>query len=160
MSRKPVIPTAEKPMHDLYRVLGRCDIGDCWEFRGHLNQGYGRATVGTPLDGSYRQVLVHRFVYEQLVGAIPKEKHLDHLCRNRKCCNPDHLEPVDPKTNTHRGAGVSAKNARKTHCNRGHDLNEAYVFKPTGQRQCRKCARLYDKKRRPRKRVKSGTFSQ
>lgn len=70
----------------------------CWNWTGklHLN-GYG----GIRRDG--RQWYAHRWVYERLVGPIPEGLQIDHLCRNHRCCNPAHLEPVVPAVNTRRG---------------------------------------------------------
>lgn len=71
--------------------------GECWVFTGKPNAaGYGRISV----DG--QSLLLHRFVYELLVGPIPEGLFLDHLCFNRPCANPAHLDPVPPKINTQR----------------------------------------------------------
>lgn len=72
----------------------------CWNWQLSLNNaGYGIKCVPT-----YRRVLGHRYYYEQLVGPIPEGHDLDHLCRNPRCCNPDHLEPVTRSENLRRGA--------------------------------------------------------
>ena len=85
-------------------------------------------------------LLAHRIVYEALVGPIPEGMVLDHLCRNRPCASPAHLEPVDSRTNTLRGEGPTAKHAIKTHCPRGreHTPENTYSYK-RGGRQCRTC---------------------
>lgn len=120
----------------------------CWVYTGHNTPaGYGQNKVAG------RKVLVHRFMWEQMVGPIADGYHIDHLCRNRACCNPAHLEPVTPQINQHRGMGFSGINARKTHCHRGHDLNEANVYMtPKGSRMCKPCRRIaqatYKAKRR------------
>lgn len=68
---------------------------------------------------------------------------LDHLCRNRRCCRPDHLEPVTHKENVLRGMAPSAINARKTHCKRGHEFTAENIYpSPDGVRRCRECRRL------------------
>jgi hypothetical protein len=92
-------------------------------------------------------VLAHRFVYTLLVGAIPEGLTLDHRCRTRCCVNPDHLEPVSGRENILRGVSPSARNARKTHCKRGHrlagdNLKVKLRTYPDGvrpQRTCRTC---------------------
>lgn len=90
----------------------------CWIWTGWVNpEGYGRVVF------KGKRYQAHRLVYEKLVGLIPKGLQLDHLCRNKSCVNPEHLEPVTAKENTLRGNGQSAVNLRKTHCIRGHRLD-------------------------------------
>ena len=110
--------------------------GGCWEWQGSKsNLGYGRygttAQWGTPL--------VHRQSYVALVGAIPENLELDHLCRNRACGNPEHLEPVTHRVNLQRGA-----QGAKTHCKHGHELTGDNLYlarRKDGShyRQCRPC---------------------
>lgn len=93
-----------------------------------------------------KDLRVHR-VAKALSGVdIPFGMVCDHLCKNTKCVNPDHLEVVTNEENVMRGSGVFAKNAVKTHCDRGHDLKEhGYAFKaPTGKtwRRCKACQRV------------------
>ena len=90
-----------------------------------------------------RYVGAHRYAYELLVGKIPNGLTIDHLCKNTKCVNPKHLEPVTIKENILRGDGVSARNSRKKYCKRGHLLSGDNLIKGTGsQRQCKFCKRL------------------
>jgi len=119
----------------------------CWEWVGHRSRGgYGKIvmprTHGTWESGSPKSVFVHRVAYEVFVGPIPDGLHLDHLCRNRACCNPEHLEPVTNRENLLRGESFSAVNARKTECVNGHafDAANTYVTRQ-GHRACRACAR-------------------
>jgi len=111
--------------------------------------GYGVFRLGN------RQIRVHRLAYELLVGPIPDEMVLDHVrawgCADKRCCNPDHLEPVTTAENTRR-SGAWEHNAKKTHCKYGHpydEKNTRYTKGKSGiQRGCKKCdARRHMEKR-------------
>jgi hypothetical protein len=121
----------------------------CWEWQYNLVNGYGQHHVNIrriDREAGRRQkaVLAHRFAYEFLVGPIPGGLTLDHLCRNRACVNPAHLEPVTHRVNILRGVGLAANNARKTHCRHGHLLAGDNVrLTATGERVCRTCRRAY-----------------
>lgn len=84
-----------------------------------------------------RRRYAHRVAYEVVHGPISAGLVIDHLCRNRWCCNPDHLEPVTNSTNILRGTGASARNAAKTHCPAGHE----YYVRLDGKRRCSTCDR-------------------
>ena len=128
------------------KFLANLLVGDgCWEWEGNrYSQGYGRVT------GAVR---AHTYSYELLVGPVPEGLELDHLCRVRHCVRPDHLEAVTSAENIRRGNCVSAINARKTHCKRGHELGGdnllAWGLKK-GERICRTCTN--EQQMRPEKR--------
>ena len=106
----------------------------CWEWTGALSTGYGVLRFGG------RQAYTHRIAYEIVVGLIPSGLQIDHLCRNRACCNPAHLEPVTRRENLMRGNGPAAVNARKETCPHGHDYAGANLYvAPNGRRGCRAC---------------------
>ena len=107
----------------------------CWEWTGWIeNNGYGRVSINS------KNALVHKVVYEALVGEIPEGLTLDHLCKVRHCVNPDHLEVVTLQENVLRGSSPVAINAKKTKCDTGHDLSTSNVYMtPNGRRQCREC---------------------
>lgn len=115
----------------------------CWNWISNKsNVGYGLFRYKKQF------VSTHRFAYEVNKGKIQKGMTLDHLCRNRSCCNPEHLEKVTSKENTLRGFGITGKNARKTHCIKGHDLTMENLTKyglKIGKRVCKKCANKSNK---------------
>ena len=112
--------------------------GGCWEWNGaHIPLGYG--SVGAYNGKS--QAGAHRVVYEMFVGEIPPDLELDHLCKNKGCCNPDHLEAVTARENQRRSNSVSGINMRKTHCLNGHAFDKANTHIKSGMRVCRACER-------------------
>lgn len=116
----------------------------CWIWDGTVDRlGYGWISYESRLR------LVHRYAYEMLVEPIPDGMSIDHLCRNRDCVNPAHMEVVTHKENVHRGVGPTAINAAKTHCKRGHEFTEAntYIIPSTGSRVCKVCRNEYARRR-------------
>ena len=116
--------------------------GECWTWQGRLNKsGYGRVGVGTG-----RDMPVHRWVYEQLCGPIPTGMELDHLCRNRACVAPNHLEPVTRQENARRAREAMERGAHKDVCKYGHAMiPENLVVRKSrlgaDAHECRKCIR-------------------
>lgn len=132
----------------LERLLERIvvDLSGCWVWQGSIApNGYGRMGIGQRSRGTKRTVYTHRLSYELYVGPIPAGRELDHLCRNRACCNPGHLEPVTRRENTLRGdapALLAQINGAKTHCIHGHPFDEANTtLRHGGGRRCRACSR-------------------
>lgn len=122
--------------------------GDCWEWvAGTDSDGYGRFWV----NGHGRKA--HRVAYEMLVEPIPDGLTVDHLCRVRRCVNPDHMEVVTGRENTLRSPHrVQAPQRAVTSCLRGHTYDEANTYvDPDGHRNCRTCDR--DRKRLQRAQI-------
>lgn len=104
----------------------------CWEWLGHKNdRGWGR----------FGGQQAHRVAFEIWVGPIPVGLTIDHLCRNRGCVNPDHLEAVSTAINVLRGETITAANLAKTHCPQGHPYDEQNTLAQGGRRYCRECMR-------------------
>lgn len=85
----------------------------------------------------------HVLVYQILRGTYPTDFELDHICRNTRCVNPDHLEPVPHRTNTLRGNSPAALQAHQDTCNMGHPFDRNYK----GHRHCSICDRRRCKER-------------
>lgn len=116
----------------------------CWNWTaGKVPDGYGKFTVNGRLK------LAHRVSYEMEFGAIPSGLTLDHLCRNRACVNPKHLEPVSNKENVLRGFSYSAVNARKESCPKGHPYDHEGPNGGTKRsRRCNTCSKEAAKRMR------------
>ena len=98
--------------------------------------------------GYFRSRGAHRWAYEHFVGPIGEGLTIDHLCRNRLCINPLHLEAVTQGENVLRGNTVAAKNKAKTHCKNGHKFSIANTYKGRIGRSCRECHRQDEYNRR------------
>jgi hypothetical protein len=122
----------------LERFLEKIEITDgCWGWTGCQDRGYSVFWTGT------RNIRAHRWLYERWKRSVPEGRYLDHLCRNRGCVNPDHLEIVTNQENILRGIGHTAQNARKTYCKRGHLLaGDNLYLTSEGWRRCKRCKRL------------------
>ncbi|MCH9037475.1 MAG: HNH endonuclease [Chloroflexi bacterium] len=125
-------------MKQMQRFWKKVRVRDdsCWEWLAHISpEGYGRFTFNRSFG------YAHRFAYETFIGHIPSGMDIDHLCQNKWCVNPNHLEPVSRQTNAQRGnTGIHQR--MKTHCPKGHPYDEQNTYRPPGkqQRQCRACA--------------------
>lgn len=147
----PVTPIADAQLEpiqilDGYKVGHEVDADTgCWNWQGSIDpDGYGKVT--RLLNGE-SFALAHRFYYTLFVGPIPDELALDHLCRNRRCVNPDHLEPVTWQENILRSPiAPAARQAQQTHCKHGHEFTpENTVRYPSNlnRRYCRTCRGLW-----------------
>ncbi len=122
----------------------------CWQWTGAIRkQGYGQIGEGGAASDGARNLLVHRVVYMRLVGPIPEGLELDHLCRNKRCCRPEHLEAVTRRTNTLRGESPAAKANRRNRCANGHEYTIENTYMAKGiHRHCRTCMRVVQKRLR------------
>lgn len=109
------------------KIVGNIDIvGDCWVWKGYISpNGYSH---------------MHRKSYKVFIGEIPDGQDIDHLCRNRACVNPDHLEAVTRRENIIRGVMPLIRKNKKS-CPQGHryEKNNTYITSQ-GFRQCRTCS--------------------
>lgn len=129
------------------------DVNGCWEWQGYIHtSGYGRY-----YKSHGKTFLVHREMYKYVKGEIPEDLVIDHLCRNRKCANPDHMEVVTRGENVLRGTAPSAQHAKVTHCPQGHPYSGTNLAHSLNQktgnlaRVCKACRKIYDAKKHLRK---------
>lgn len=117
---------SESPLH----------LGPCWIWVATVGEnGYGQFMHE---DGHL--VKAHRWSFTHLIGEVPVGLDLDHLCKNRACVHPLHLEPVTRSVNNLRG-GLS-----KPHCPKGHFYDiENTGYQKNGNRYCKACSRNWAK---------------
>ncbi|MPZ20106.1 MAG: HNH endonuclease [Luteitalea sp.] len=136
-----------------WSYVSKDDASGCWIWTRCRADGYG--VFGVACKSSW----AHRISWELLRERIPDGLTIDHLCRNRACVNPAHLEPVTNRINVLRGDSQPAKNARKTHCDRGHELTGATVYRRDNGRGCRECKRLTDAQAQVRRRMRNTSIT-
>lgn len=123
----------------------------CLEWTGCKNRkGYGNIRIGG------QTYLTHRVAWAAHCGQIPDGMHLDHVCKNPACCNPQHLRVVTPRQNALENSdSVSAHYVKRTHCKNGHEFtpeNTHWIGPLRSKRRCRKCNAESEMRRRSSKR--------
>ena len=121
------------------RFWAKVDKTDgCWLWKGSVApNGYGKFGLR-----HHHAVYAHRYSYALQIGSIPDGLMIDHLCRNRACVFPAHMEPVTRKENLLRGIGFAAANARKVACPQGHTYDVVNTYYDTkGRRSCQTCSK-------------------
>lgn len=132
----------EIPERVINTIWQRVDVqapSDCWLWKLSVgSHGYGQVGWGLP-DGRNAGTTAHRVAWIAANGPIPDGLTIDHLCRNRRCCNPSHLRLLTLSDNASDN-GMK----RRTHCVHGHEYDEANTYRNprTGHRSCRRCARI------------------
>lgn len=140
---------------DFWRKVDKEAPNGCWQWLGSQGaKGYAQWHIAGKI------IYVHRYAYNVLVGEIPPELIIDHLCRNRSCVNPEHIELVTQRENILRGIGLAAQGSVATHCPQGHPYDDQNTYIYQGRRYCRACGRQrtsnYEKRTKRWLRRKSG----
>jgi hypothetical protein len=151
-----MMPKTSKTLTErFWEKVARGASTECWPWSAAIQpNGYGQMNTG-----GGRKVYAHRMAYELAVRPIPDGLVIDHLCRNRACCNPAHLDAVTQRVNVERGEGWKTRgkwqdagaNVRRaqTHCKNGHEFTEVNTIrKASGGRDCRQCQNAYQRRLR------------
>lgn len=129
-----------RPFPEIFSKISVDPVSGCWLWTGGKHTaGYGMLYHYDSERRRKEKFFVHRVVYTLFVGRIPSHLEIDHLCRVPACCCPDHLEAVTHRTNLLRGNAPAARNARVTHCPKGHPYSGDNLHVYKGTRHCRKC---------------------
>jgi len=145
MSAKPS-PERDRARFWKYAVTSE----GCWGWQGHHSKkGYAHAYWAG------KTVRAHRLAWMLTYGSWPSSETLDHLCNNRSCVRPDHLREATNRENILRGCGITAVNAVKQYCLRGHPFIEANTrINRKGHRTCRACHNARTRRLKARIRAK------
>lgn len=151
---RPIISTEH------YRFWSKVGQGrnGCWEWLAHTHHGYGRFKTY-----SGKNYFAHRYAWMEVKGALPPYQHggieFDHICKNRSCVNPEHLELVTNRENTLRSDNPASLNAKKVYCVNGHKFTEETIYKWKGKRICKICLSIRDKQYKTKAKSKGETYA-
>lgn len=127
------------------RVFKKVEVADCWYWLGTIQpNGYGKINING------QNKLAHRFMWTYLVGPIPKDYQIDHLCKVKSCVNPDHLQPVTSQENIRRSSvAVAARNNFRLQavCKNGHIRSSTNTKITNGYKRCLDCHYTWKAKR-------------
>lgn len=143
----PRYPNKPKAIQQLIEQWSIADKRNCWAWSKGIN-GYGYGVVSW----KGKKWMAHRLAYFDFYGNLTPGLQIDHLCRNRACVNPTHLEEVTQHENQMRGNTFTAINSNKTHCPRGHALDAVYLRKSGRTHRC--CSQCKKKSGSPELRKK------
>lgn len=143
-----------KPISPIVRFLPKIKIlnNGCWEWKtGIIKTEYAIFTI------NHKRISAHRFIYEYFYNEINPNLSIDHLCKNRRCVNPLHLEQVTQQENCRRGNGGKIRGLQlksKTHCPQGHPYSKENTYTtPKNKRMCRICTKLHFQQFQQRKKL-------
>ena len=128
--RRCMPPRSRSPFERFERLVDKTET--CWTWLGNVSpEGYGRFGFRGRTDQA------HRVAFELYMGPIAPDLVIDHLCRNRRCVNPAHLDPVSTAENVKRATSLEVLGT----CKRGHPATPENVYiRGNGQRMCRPCS--------------------
>lgn len=141
-----------KPTHPIPRILANLNIADirpeyCWIWK-----SFGSPFVYPRVCWNRKDIAAHIVVCSEIQGVTTQGFEVDHLCRNRRCVRPSHLEVVTKQVNNYRSNSGSACNVRKTHCKNGHllitkNIYESPYISKQGKRICKICNRAWKREK-------------
>lgn len=145
-------PHPVKPPIERFLALVDVVPGACWPWKGSKSKdGYGQFTLSGRRGEKRIRIAPYRFIWEHFNGPMPEGLEPDHTCNNRKCCNPEHIEPVTHSENQIRsyrrgrkrpGVDYRAAKSRPTHCPKGHEYTPENTYHTTNSTiYCRECNR-------------------
>lgn len=155
IGRSAPVDEHDRALLRFFRSVTRLPESGCWELTGsRMPSGYEQFYLARLPERRMKRAYGHRWAYETFVGPIQEGLQIDHLCRNRACANPDHLEAVTSQENTLRGVGLASVYASRTRCGHGHPWTPRNTLTHLGTRRCRECHTVQERRRLRRKRMK------